>query len=400
MPYGQGLSRQARRRRRARQAMPVVTPPAAVPVARRGRGRGRGGVARGRGGQIRSSFVHCVIDPFSHPGMLTGVPDRFSGLSLAIENRVIGTLSSLKKNNYMLIIPSLGENFLYFSDDNEIPAFTSAALGDKVKTIEPILNDFDWVDKYRTVSLAAKIRYIGPAAIRNGCFRVSRINWDINMERYTITKSDKTTLSAAIAATIDLTQGALMSSPSAVSMPVEDGVYATAVRTGGESWDFVEVTPPTYLTTDDLATDPNLKTFFPSFSVNSYDGDWTAICIYYACTSTSGTKAFGDNMLEIEVRHCAEVCPRMQSTGKAYRTLTRPSPRHDESALNLVSSIQRETIAAIPHRGSWFDRLGRGVGSFLGNVAVGALSGPINMVTSGLSTLGLGGSSLPALPWK
>lgn len=407
-PPGQGQSKSARRRRRRRQALAQATNQpkqqqqrAAVPALNRRRQR--------PGFQIRSSFVRCAIDPFNHSGPLTGVPDRFSGLSIVAENRTLKVFTSLKRYNYFLILPSFGANLVYQSSDTEIAAFEPQGFGDQWSAIDPTI-DCESVSllasKFRTMSLAAKVRYVGPAAVRNGWFRVARFNWQTDFEAFLSKQTSPKEITNRVIQfdTLDLTEGSIMATPSAVSLPIDAGVYATSVRVGSESWDFKNVFPEEFaVSTKDLIKTPDTERYFANFTINSYDQDWTGLIIFLGCATTS-SGYFGSPAIEVEVRHCVELVPAITSTNRTFRTISRQSPRHDEAALNQVANIQREMPSAIPHADSWLDRLARGAGRFVGNLAMGAVSPALGAVTAGLNALGLGGNSnsqynpgLPAL---
>jgi len=328
-----------------------------------------------------SSFVSCVLNPFGSIGMVTGVPDRFDGQSLMLENTTIVALSKLGKfesgkDRVLLIAPFLGCNVLDVSeavDSDGLCTFTRVQA-----SLPPVTgNAIDAFSSFRTVSLAVRITYVGKPLDASGYMVAAQIplrigeTAEVNISTTTVrggpgvsgnvagspasviqTRSRSTAnsparnpplgdvLNVAYARFIQpfsVNTSVMLAEPDAVMVPAKTGITAVAKHRTADAWDFAEIDPNNfYLTMVD--TRPGTTGTPATISKDRAFGPIQAVdCGSYGVLVVLSGVSNADFM--VECRHCVEAVPDIGDG--IYRAMARPSPPLDRSALDQVVEAQR-----------------------------------------------------------
>lgn len=379
--------------------------------------------------QGHDSFVGCAIDPFNHTGTLSGVPDRFSGMSIVAESRTIKDvqISDTSKWTYFLITPQIGINLWCLATTSE-QDMMSTNQASWISVDPSLKGEFqDQMQEFRTISLAVKVIYTGPPAIAQGTVTVARVPLvtdSVNERTFTLESSVLqeiddagelvvTTYTDPLTQLLDfsLTLTDMLSQPDSVSLPLAKGIYATSTRIGSESWDFQPAaTFPAYpvATFKDMSTQASIKSD-SVFAVTQtaqgklgsqfppVDKQWYALLV---AINTGTNSYFGNPSFRVEVRYCAEYVPSIAKNSALLRSIARPSPKHKPSSLNQIANIQRHLPAAIPSSESWWEWIARNAGRAAMRFAGGALMDIVQPINVAMGALGLGASNnYPALTY-
>lgn len=334
-----------------------------------------------------SDFVHCVVDPFGHSGALTGVPDRFNGVSVVIENRTTKTLNlSSGEDTFILVTDWPGANLNYAVGNGE----SLSAFKKKFKNVQAVMSSvtlLNGFEKYRTMALAVRVISIGPPFQSAGLITVGLIPLTVQYKGDGI-------YSAAVnrAVSIDdvpISVDALNAQPDSVQFRLIDGVMAVSKHSAGDSWNFAELDFPTAVVTGidlkpSVAGKPvniDADVLFDTSPFCGSDGNSYAIAV-----RLTGSNA--ESSVQVEVVHCMEILPQ----SGPFKSLARPSPPVNPAELDSLSRIQRSAPAGVSaaQEPSWTQILKAGV------IGAGRLAGGLAERFLGLN---LGGQrSIARLP--
>lgn len=347
-----------------------VNPAGGARTARNRRRRQRRRLGGATGG-IAHEFVQCAMDPFNHAGPLTGVPDRFSGLSLVVENRTTTTIYP-QVGTYILVLPIAGTNLFWYRGGTQLTSIRAGQSAfDKTQAVYDGTTLGKQIARFRTIALAVKVKYIGAAYQAAGKFAVTR---------FTLYEQDRDIVNYKVAGQrnsvrfyrdVSLQESMIMSSPSSVMHSISEGVYASSVRLGAESWEWKDYDDSliSFSNYNDVVDDKGIisdtNIFTKSDSYGPIDEQWTGILI----------SVLGQTQpISVEVRHCFEAQLEMTGDTGFQRSLMRSSPPHNEAALNAVANLQRSLPAAIPVSESMLTTAARHAGAAVGAFAGGAAS--------------------------
>lgn len=400
----------SRRRRLAREKAAQAAQPQPKPAAMKKKTgpskRKKGSSPKG----MSSSFAGCVLNPFGSVGMVAGVPDRYDGLSVMIENTTVANVRAWAKGGRinLLVAPVFGANLFGFAlDGDSLPDITSGNGNWVSANIGPA--DAEKFSQFRTVSLAVKVTYVGkavdasgsimacqcplsvgapvlyrPAAIAAGsgtssptCSMAECVVDDfdkdltecegiigssttarnlLNSLRRRVAESRALIRQGAGKPALHLnglmyrrilppscTQTVILAEPDSIMVQASRGVTCVAKHTTGDSWNFTEMDSTRFvLGFSDFYYNPQPGSIEPPilpkdgyFSGGEYLGvDPNVNGILLSLSDLS------DASFVVEVRHCIEAVPRVGDG--LYRSLARPSPPLDRSALDRVTDVQRK----------------------------------------------------------
>lgn len=340
-----------------------------------------------------SDFVHCVVDPFGHSGALTGVPDRFNGVSVVVENRTTKTLNlSASSDTLVLVTDWPGANLNYgVGNGDNLSTFKK-----KLTNVQAVMSTQSLIDafeKYRTMALAVRVISIGPPFQSAGLITVGLVPLQVQYKGNGIYSTNVNRVVSV--EDVPLSVDALNAQPDSVQFRLVDGVMAVSKHSAGDSWNFAEMDLPALVCSgvdlkpakDGKPQDISSDILFTSSPFAGSDGNSYAIAI-----RITGSNA--ESSVQVEVVHCMEILPM----AGPFKALARPSPPADPAELDSLSRIQRSAPAGISaaQEPSWTQILKAGA------IGAGRLVGGLAERFLGLN---LGGrqsaarSTYPAIMW-
>lgn len=319
-----------------------------------------GSVAAGSAGGRRqknvSDFARCALNPFAGVGMSNGVPDRFDGNVVVIENETITNFKFESDSDVIfLVLPAFGKN-LYSAGLNQDGSmkFEKSVSYNAVVDAEEAYK----FSAFRTISLGAKITYVGKPLDASGVLFATqfkmRYGGAIDLVVKDADKSEDDFEFAGVEPQAQAVRSVdpfsvsmtdIMSSPDSSMLRLSSGAVLVAKHSSGDSWNFSEIwEDDCYMT--DLNIDSSKDAIKFTNVLGGKDGklfkgyDDSSYGILFRVT---GHQSSG--RIIVETKHCLEAIPSL-NTG-VYRTLARPSAKRDPAAIDLVVDVQRNLPVAV-----------------------------------------------------
>lgn len=354
---------QRNRRRRQRQALRArerqmqVVPAQQAPQARR---RRRGVRAQEGMGRI-TDFVKCAVHPFGHAGTLTGVPDRYNGVSVVLENRTTKSITLGGTDTLILVTDWPGFNLCWWESPGSW--LRDLKTGKNSSANMSQTNFCSAFAQYRTMALGVRVLSTGADLYTAGIASVGLVPLKVQYKGDGLIGA---AVNRAVALeNIPLKAQDILSAPDSMQFRIKDGFMAVSKHCAGDSWNFAEVDEEAVACCGyDLK--PNKggvpQTIVSLFSATEdetpfvgSDGNCFAIAIRIQGANTS-------THIQVETVHCIEAVP----ITAVYRSLARPSPPADPQQLDSLSRLQRQAPVGctIQEEPSW--------GQILKAAAIGA----------------------------
>lgn len=377
------------RRRRQRQAQRAREQQLQV-VAAESQPRRRNRAARARGGAGGlgkiTDFIKCAVHPFGHAGSLTGVPDRYNGVSVVLENRTTRSITLASTDTLILVTDWPGYNLNWWEQAGS--RLKDLTLGKNSGANMSQTNFSSAFSQYRTMALGVRVLSTGADLYTAGIASVGLINLKVQYKGSGLV--GQIVNRAVSMENIPLTAQAILASPDSMQFRIRDGFMAVSKHCAGDSWNFAEIDEEAIVCSGyDLK--PN-KGGVPATITNlfgngaeddtpfvSSDGNCFAIAIRIQGANTN-------THIQVETVHCVEAVP----ITAVYRSLARPSPPADPQQLDSLSRLQRQAPVGctIKDEPSWTSILkaaavGAGrIGFALAQKFLGLnLGGPANALT-------------------